>query len=78
MLEKKKSFYPLLFICFSASLPHTGTLRHMCGSTPRIYPRVRITTLPTRADLAWYQHIAELNRGSEDAERFNYLVWIEF
>lgn len=78
MLEKKKSFYPLLFIRVFQLLPHTGTVRHMCCCTPRTYPRVRTTTLPTKTDLAWYQHIAELNRGSEDAGIFNYSVWIEF
>lgn len=75
MLEKKEKLLSSpIHMCFPVSLPHTGTLRHMCCSTPRIYPRVRTRTLPTGADLACYQHIAELNRGSEDAERFNYLV----
>lgn len=74
MLEKKKSFYPRLFICVFQPLPHTGTLRHMCCSTPTFYPGVRTTTLPTSADLAWYQHIAELNTGSEDTKKFQLFI----
>lgn len=82
MFENKKSFYPLPYSYVFSSLSlvathqHTHVLTHMRIGTPRIYPRVRTTNLPTRSALLWHQHIAALNR--EDAERFNNLAWIEF